>query len=93
VAVAFYQVLYWREIPTQIRVSEPGKKNLVASMPGPFQEEIDRVAMAEGLTGTDAYLDQWHWSPRQERAGSQAEVLDAVMRELTAPRQATESAP
>jgi hypothetical protein len=80
--MAFYQILYWREIPTQVRVSEPGKKNLVASLPSEFQETIDRIAMQEGLTGTDAYLDQWHWTPRQERPGSQSEVLEQIMQEL-----------
>ena len=37
--------------------------------------------MQEGLVGTDAYLDQWHWSAKQERAGTPEDVLPALLRE------------
>ena len=42
---------------------------------------IDRIAMQEGLVGSDAYLDQWHWSAKQERAGTPEDVLQALLRE------------
>ena len=54
--MAVYQVLYWKDIPAQIRVYD-GKRPKGYEMPEWFQKEIDRVAMAEGLTGTDDYLD------------------------------------
>ena len=38
--------------------------------------------MAQGLTGSDAYLEQWRWGELEERPGTAAEVLDAVAREL-----------
>ena len=37
--------------------------------------------MQEGLVGTDAYLDQWHWSAKQERTGTPEDVLQTLLRE------------
>ena len=80
-----YQILYWRDIPAQVRVFD-GRKPVSRTMPAQFQGEIDRVAMAEGLEGSDAYLDQWQWTERRQREGEEEEdiqqVLDALVREL-----------
>ena len=38
--------------------------------------------MKDGSTGMDAYLEGWHWSEEQERAGSAGEVADALVKEL-----------
>lgn len=81
--MAQYQILSWRGIPAQIRVLEQGKRPVTRQLPERFQIEIDRVAMREGLTGTDAYLEQWQWSQKTEREGSAEEVADALLRELT----------
>ena len=80
--MAIYQVLYWKDIPAQVKVSEQGKRPVSRPLPDYFQEEIDRMAMEEGLAGTDDYLNQWEWSAKQERPGSTEEVLDALVREL-----------
>ena len=80
--MAAYQVLYWKDIPAQVKVFAPGARALSRPLPPRFQEEIDRVAMQEGLAGTDDYLNQWHWGPKQERPGTQAEVLEQVVAEL-----------
>jgi hypothetical protein len=42
-----------------------------------FQQEIDRRAMEQGLTGSDAYLEHWHW---EDEEGSLDEVVDALER-------------
>lgn len=78
-----YQVLAWRGIPAQVRVSAAGRR-ISGQLPPRYQEEIDRVAMEEGLYGSDAYLEQWQWGPRKERAGEPQAVLDAVIADLTA---------
>ena len=38
--------------------------------------------MEQGLVGSDAYLEQWHWAEPEERDGAANEVLDAVEAEL-----------
>ena len=78
-----YRVLRWQEIPAQVRVAGGGKR-ISGQLPPRYQEEIDRVAMAEGLYGSDAYLEQWKWGPRQQRDGVPRDVLDAVIAELVA---------
>ena len=75
-----YQVLYWRAIPVQIKLFA-GRRPSSHTLPGRFQLAIDRIAMQEGLVGTDAYLDQWHWSAKQERAGTPEDVLQTLLRE------------
>ena len=79
--MAQYQILYWREIPAQIKVYE-GSKAVSRPLPDSFQQAIDRVAMAEGLIGSDAYLDEWHWSHKLERPGTTGEVLEALLQEI-----------
>ncbi|MCY3763925.1 MAG: virulence factor [Gemmatimonadetes bacterium] len=79
--MAEYQVLYWKDIPAQVRVFD-GKRRVARQMPPEFQEAIDRCAMAEGLAGTDAYLEHWHWSERRDRPGDPQTVLLAVADEL-----------
>ena len=81
--MAEYRVLKWREIPAQVRVAGGGKR-ISGQLPPRYQEEIDRSAMAEGLYGSDAYLEQWKWGARQQRDGAPQQVLDAVIAELVA---------
>ena len=80
--MAEYQVLYWKHVPAQIKVFEPGKKAIARQMPARFHVEIDRIAMVEGLTGSDDYLNQWHWTPKTERPGTSEEVAESLIHEL-----------
>ena len=68
-----YQILYWKHVPSQVKVFEEGKPPVSRQMPASFQAEINRIAMAEGVTGTDDYLSHWQWTPRMEREGSAEE--------------------
>jgi len=77
-----YQILYWKHVPSQVKVFEEGKRPISRQMPPSFQAEITRTAMALGITGTDDYLSQWQWTPRQKREGSAEEVAYALVREL-----------
>jgi cobalamin-dependent methionine synthase I len=77
-------VLRWQEIPTQIK-AEDDAGNLVSIELAPkFAQRIDQVAQRRGFTDADAYLAQWRWSEGEERAGSAAEVAEAVRAELEA---------
>ena len=71
------QVLYWQEVPSVVRVGDAKRQ-----LPDWFQQEIDRLAMEQGLLGSDAYLEQWEWRDAGEREGSDAEAADAVEAEL-----------
>jgi hypothetical protein len=76
------QVLYWQEIPSLLRATAEDGTQVSRQLPDWFQQEIDRVAMEQGLVGSDAYLEQWHWVPLDEQAGAPNDVLDAVEAEL-----------
>jgi hypothetical protein len=77
--VARVQVLYWQEIPSVVRVGDVKRQ-----LPEWFQQEIDRVAMDQGLFGSDAYLEQWEWRDLAEREGDPAVVVGDVEAELVA---------
>ena len=74
------QVLYWQEIPSLIKAGDVKRQ-----LPDWFQQEIDRVAMEQGLIGSDAYLEQFEWRELDARDGGPNEVLDAVEAELRSP--------
>jgi hypothetical protein len=56
--VAELIVVSWRDIPAQVIV-KAGRRTARRSLPGRFQEAIDRAAMRAGLQGDDAYLAEW----------------------------------
>jgi cvfA/B/C family virulence factor len=76
------QILSWRDIPSVVRATAEDGTQLSRQLPEWFQQEIDRVAMEEGLIGSDAYLEQWAWSDAREREGVASTVLDEVEAEL-----------
>ena len=81
--MATYQILYWRDIPAQVRVFDDSKR-LTKPLPDRFQEEIDHVATREGITNGDAYLDLWQWTEKRDRDGVPAELLETLVAELIA---------
>jgi hypothetical protein len=80
------RVLYWQEIPSLIRVTTEDGTQVSRQLPEWFQQEIDRVAMEQGLVGSDAYLEQFAWRELEPRDGAPNDVLDAVEAELVATR-------
>lgn len=57
-------IVRWRAIPAQVIV-RAGRRTARRQLSDRFQEAIDRAAMRAGLTGTDAYLDEWRRDPPQ----------------------------
>ena len=81
--MATYKILYWQEIPSQIK-AEDELDDLTVTMPDRFQERIDLMAARRGLQDADAYLAQWKWSEEEDREGSAEEVAEALRVELEA---------
>jgi hypothetical protein len=81
--MATYRILYWQEIPSQIK-AEDELDDLTVPMPDRFQERIDLMAARRGLQEADAYLAQWKWSEEEDREGSAEDVAEAVRAELEA---------
>ena len=81
--MATYQVLYWHDIPVQVRAKGEGGRASV-SLPERFQEAIDLAAMSVGLIGSDEYTEAFRWSDQQSRDGTSNDVAAAVAAELDA---------
>lgn len=79
--MAFYQILYWQDIPSQIKAWDDFDE-IKIEMSSKFMVKIDSVAKAHGLTSEDDYLSQWKWSEEEERPGTVEEVAEAVKKEL-----------
>jgi hypothetical protein len=80
--VATYQILAWQGIPSVVKAFDADGRAVSQQLPDWFQQEIDRQAMEQGLTGSDEYLARWEWSDRAERPGSPEAVLTEVVAEL-----------
>jgi hypothetical protein len=80
--VTRYQILYWQQIPSLVRVFADDGSFVSHQLPEWFQQEIDRQAMEQGLAGTDDYLAQWHWGDQLERPELADELVDALALEF-----------
>ena len=79
--ITTYKILYWQEIPSQIKAEDERDEVTLALAPR-FMERIDQLAAQRGLQGTDDYLAQWQWSDEQQREGAAHDVAEAVKSEL-----------
>jgi 5-methyltetrahydrofolate--homocysteine methyltransferase len=82
--VTTYKVLYWQEIPSQIRAEDDAGNEVNFELPKKFAEYIDAVAHKRGFGDGDSYSAQWKWGDEQERQGSARAVAEAVAAELEA---------
>ena len=81
--MAIYKVLYWQEIPTQVK-AEDEDEDVSVMLDGRFMQQVDILAAKRGLQEADDYLAQWKWSEEKEREGSARVVAEAVKAELEA---------
>ena len=82
--MATYRVMTWKGIPAQVKATDDTGAEVSTQLPTFFQQEIDRVAMREGIIESDEYLDSWGWSDPLEREGDAATVAEAVAAEVAA---------
>ena len=73
-----YQILYWQQVPSLIRVHAADGGLVSHQLPEWFQQEIDRQAMEQGLAGSDEYLEEWRWGEVLESP----EPVEALIRAL-----------
>jgi len=81
--VSRFQVLYWRDIPSQIRAWD-NFEEVKLDLPHRFAERIDAEAQKLGLVRGDDYLAQLRWGDEGERPGPPEQAAAAVRRELEA---------
>lgn len=78
-----YQIVYWRDIPAQVKVRE-GRTRHGKPLTERFEKAIDHAAMKAGLTGSDAYLNEWRTGEWQDQEGEAEAVTETIAAELEA---------
>jgi hypothetical protein len=78
-----YKILYWQEIPTQIK-AEDELDDVTVMLDEKFMQQVDILAAKRGLQSADDYLAQWKWTEEQVREGSAREVAEQLKTELEA---------
>ena len=79
--MARYRVVHWKDIPSMVEAAE-GDRTAQRQLSQRFQDLIDALAMRDGSTDEDTYLEGWGHGEWMERAGTPDEVADAVAAEL-----------
>ena len=79
--MAAYVVVSWQGIPAIVEARDE-RDSVSTPLTERFQALIDAVAMQQGLSDSDAYMEAWERSEPAERRGSAAEVAAVVAREL-----------
>jgi len=78
-----YQILYWRDIPAQVKVRS-GRQRIARSLSPRFQEAIDEAAMRARATGSDEYLEDWRSTEWQAGEGDPDLFADTQAAEIEA---------
>ena len=78
-----YQILYWRDIPAQVKVRQAGRR-VNRQLTARFQEAIDEAAMRGQATATEDYLAEWRSSEWQTSEEDTEELADALAAQLEA---------
>lgn len=79
--MAKYRITYWKHIPQSVIVEGEGR-TIKRQLSQKIQDKIDAYAMAEGLTSTSDYANQFKRGDWIERDGAPEEVASALLAEL-----------
>jgi len=79
--MAKYQILYWHDIPSQVRARDKTGR-VSKELPERFMNAVDKVAMIANLTDGDLYSEGFHWGDWQERDGSAEDIASTIVSEL-----------
>ena len=79
--MARYRILHWKEIPSLVEAFD-GEEVVRLPLSQRFQDLIDAVAIREGATESDAYLEGWEQGPELVRSGDPSTVAQAVAAEI-----------
>lgn len=78
-----YQIVYWRDIPAQVRLRHARERSARPLHPR-FQEAIDAAAMLAHATSADAYLEDWRTDDWQDKDEDPHRLGDRMVAEIEA---------
>ena len=76
-----YQIIYWRDIPSQIK-AKVGRKRVSRPLSDRFMQIIDAAAMESGDTDSEDYLAQWKPTEWKDIEGETDEFLDGLVAKI-----------
>ncbi|HSE06016.1 MAG TPA: virulence factor [Methylomirabilota bacterium] len=79
--MARYLIIQWRGLPSMVEATD-GEHTVRVPLSQRFQDLIDAIAMREGATESEAYLEGWGPGPESERPGDAETVARQVSAEL-----------
>ena len=79
--MARYRIIRWNEIPSLVEAWD-AERAVRIPLSQRFQDLIDAVAMRQGASESEAYLEGWVPDPETERPGDAEPVAEAVAAEL-----------
>ena len=81
IAMADYQVLSCREIPSPVKTTD-ATAEVSERLPQRFRDAIDDAAMHAVATDAEAYLAGWNWGATQQRPEMAREIAQAAAADL-----------
>ena len=72
-----YKILYWKEIPTQLKYKDNNGDEISYPLSLSFQTTIDAIAMHDGSIESGAYLDAWEWGPEIETKSDPNKIIES----------------
>tara|TARA_Y100000817_G_C16746652_1_gene494997 strand:+ start:307 stop:660 length:354 start_codon:yes stop_codon:yes gene_type:complete len=75
--VSKYQIMYWKEIPVQIKVDD-GDETISHPLDSRFQQAVDAISMLDGSMGSDDYLMGWNWGNEIKAEGSAKDISNKI---------------
>ncbi len=81
--MARYRIIHWRQIPSLVEAFD-GDRVVRVPLSQRFQDLIDAVAVREGASAAEAYLEGWGQGPDLDRSGEARAVAEEVAAELEA---------
>jgi hypothetical protein len=79
--MARYRIIQWRDLPSLVEATD-AEQTVRIPLSQRFQDLIDALAMREGATESEAYLEGWSPGPESERPGDAETVAGQVAAEL-----------
>jgi len=75
--ISKYKIMYWKEIPVQIKV-EDDKEVISQPLDDRFQQAVDAISMFDGSSESDDYLMGWNWGDEIEIEGNAKNVAEKI---------------
>ena len=75
--MATYRILFWKEIPTQIKYNDDLNSTKSYILSDFFQQAVDSIAMFDGSINSDEYLNAWSWGDETETNFKPEEIVNS----------------